>query len=254
MRFDKKLPAAIALWAPFLLLPALDAQPKAGAPDLTGRWAVYRVNAANGARDPKLAPAPPSPLLLKPQYAKPYEARRAAEREADARGEPLGNSSTQCIPDGMPQMMSAIYPLEILQTAGQITIIEEAFSQVRRIYLDELQAKIGDVPPGYFGHSVGHWDGDTLIVDTIGIKESVLGYRGVPHSDQMRIKEEIRLVAPDILHDQVTVEDPVALEKPWTFTFAYRRMPDYKMLEYVCDNNRDYVDEKGATQLKLEGH
>jgi hypothetical protein len=81
----------------------------------------------------------------------------------------------------------------------------------------------------------------------------VPGYRGMPHSDQMRIRERFRLVTPDVLYDQITVEDPVALEKPWTFTFAYRRTPGYKMQEYVCENNRDYADEKGVTQMKLEG-
>src|ERR1700685_2715267 len=111
----------------------------------------------------------------------------------------------------MPQMMSAIYPLEILQTPGQITIITEAFSEVRRIYLDEPQAKLGEVAPGYYGHSVGHWDGDTLAADTIAIKEEVLGFRSMPHSDQVRITERFHLVAPDVLHDQITVEDPVML-------------------------------------------
>jgi len=234
-----------------LFLPAaVQAQSKSSHPDLTGTWAADR----RPNRDPKIVPPPAAPLLLKSQYAGPYEARRKAEREADERGEPLANGSTACIPYGMPQMMSAIYPLEILQTAGQITIVAEAFSEVRRIYMDEPQARIGEVAPGYYGHSVGHWDGDTLVVDTIGIKESVLGYRAMPHSEQVRLTERFKLVAPDVLHDQVTVEDPVALEKPWTFTFAYRRTPGYKMQEYVCENNRDYADEKGVTRLKLSDH
>jgi hypothetical protein len=113
---------------------------------------------------------------------------------------------------------------------------------------------VSDVAPGYYGHSVGHWESDTLVVNTVGVKESVLGYRGIPHSDQMRVTERIRLAGPDILWDQITVEDPVALEKPWTFTFGYRRTPNYKMQEYVCENNRDYVDEHGATQLRLSNH
>ncbi len=125
---------------------------------------------------------------------------------------------------------------------------------MRRIFIDQPQPKIEEVPPGYYGHSVAHWEGDTLVVDTVGVKEEVLGYRDVPHSDQMRITEHLRLVAPDILHDQITVEDPVVLEKPWTFTFAYRRSPGYQMLEYVCDNNREYVDDKGVTRMKLQDH
>jgi hypothetical protein len=236
-------------------LPATShAQSKTGTPDISGSWAgTWSLNPQT-AKDPKLIPPAPGPLVLKAPYAQQYDARRAAEKAADERGEPLGNTSTMCLPDGMPQMMFAIYPLEILQTPGRVTIIEEAFSQVRRIYLDEPQAKIGEVPPGYYGHSVGRWEGDTLVVDTIGVKESVLGYRSMPHSDQMRITERIKLAGPDILWDQVTVEDPLALEKPWTFTFGYRRTPNYKMQEYVCENNRDYVDEHGATQLRLSDH
>jgi hypothetical protein len=149
-------------------------------------------------------------------------------------------------------MMFPIYPIEILQTRGQVTIIQEAMSQVRRIYLGQPQMKIEDVPPGYFGHSVGPWEGDTLVVDTVGVKEEVLGYKDTPHSSQMRITERFRLVAPDVLHDQITVEDPVTLEKPWTYTFAYRRNPGYQMLEYVCENNREYVDDKGVTRMRLQ--
>jgi hypothetical protein len=101
---------------------------------------------------------------------------------------------------------------------------------------------------------VGHWEGDTLVVDTVGVKESVVGFRDMPHSDQMRIRERIRLVAPDIMHDEITIEDPVVLEKPFTYTNAYRRMPGYEVLEYVCENNRDYVDENGVTRMRLQPH
>jgi len=148
-------------------------------------------------------------------------------------------------------MMSvAVYPIEIIQTTKQITIIAEAFSEVRRVYMNKPQSKIDDVPPGYYGRSVGRWEGETLVIDTVGIKESVQ-YQRMPHSDQMHITERIRLVSPDILHDQITIEDPVTMEKPYTYTLAYRRMPDYEMVEFVCDNNREYVDDKGVVRLKV---
>jgi hypothetical protein len=228
---------------------AVDAQPVPNRPDFTGVWATYR--AGRGA-DPKLAPPAAGPLVLKPEYAKPYEARRAAEAEANKRGEQLANGSVNCVPYGVPTMMSvAIYPVEIIQGPKQVTIISEAFSEVRRVYLDRQQARIEDVAPGYYGRSVGHWDGDTLVVDTVGIKTTAPGYRGMPHSDQMRITERFRIAAPDFLHDQITIEDPVVLEKPVTYTLAYKRMPNYEMVEFVCDNNREYVDENGVVRLKL---
>jgi hypothetical protein len=221
----------------------------AGPPDLTGVWSPYR--GGRGA-DPKLAPPPAGQLVLKPEYAKPYEEKRAREAESKKRGEQLATSGAQCIPYGVPTMMSvAIYPVEFIQTAKQITIISEAFSEVRRVYMDVPQAKLEDVAPGYYGRSVGHWEGDTLVVDTIGIKPSVSGYRGMPHSPQMRITERIHLVSPDYLHDQITIDDPVVLEKPVTYTLAYKRMPNYEMVEFVCDNNREYVDEKGVVRLQV---
>lgn len=219
-------------------------------PDLTGIWGIYR--GAPGA-DPKYAPPAPGPLVLKPEYAKPYEEKRAAEAAAAKRGEQIATGAVECIPYGVPTMMSiAIYPVEFIQTPKQVTIISEAFSEVRRVYLDRPQAKMDDVAPGFYGRSVGHWDGDTLVVDTVGIKPTVSGYRGMPHSPQMHITERIRMLSPDILHDQVTIEDPVVLEKPVTYTLAYKRMPkDYEMVEFVCENNREYVDEHGIVRLKL---
>jgi hypothetical protein len=151
-------------------------------------------------------------------------------------------------------MMSvASYPVEILQTSGQITIITEAFSEVRRVYLDQPQIPLDQIPPGYYGHSVGRWENDTLVVETAGIKTTVPGYQNMPHSDRMRITERIRLAAPGVLHDQITIEDPVVLEKPVTYTHVYRRLNGYKMVEFVCENNREYIDEQGRVRLRLGG-
>ena len=150
-------------------------------------------------------------------------------------------------------MAVASYPVEILETAGQITMIAEAFSEVRRVFMDQPQLPIDEVPPGYYGHSVGRWDGETLVIDTVGIKESVPGYQNIPHSDQMRITERLRLLTPDVLHDQITIDDPVVLEKPVVYTLAYRRLRDYKMVEFVCDNNREYVDAQGRVRMRLGG-
>jgi hypothetical protein len=230
---------------------AVEAQSPANPPDLTGVWGVYRAGRGGGG-DPKLAPPPASPLLLKPEYKKPYDERRALEAEANKRGEQLASAGAQCIPYGVPTMMSvAIYPVEFIQTPKQVTIISEAFSEVRRVYMNVPQSKMDDVAPGYYGRSVGKWDGDTLVVDTIGLKPSIAGYRGMPHSPQMHITERIRLVAPDYLHDQITIDDPVVLEKPMTYTLAFKRMPNYEMVEFVCDNNREYVDEKGVVRLQV---
>ena len=235
----------LGIWCVMLVPAAAQSRP-----DLTGVWGIYRGDRGG---DAKLAPPAAGPLVLKPEYAKPYEARRAVEAESNQRGEQLANASVQCVPYGVPNMMSvAVYPVEIVQTPRQVTIISEAFSEVRRVYLDRPQAPLDDVAPGYYGRSVGRWDGETLVVDTIGIKTTVAGYRGMPHSDKMHIAERFKLVAPDILHDQITIEDPVVLEKPVTYTLGYKRSPNYEMVEFVCDNNREYVDEKGVVRMRVK--
>ena len=113
------------------------------------------------------------------------------------------------------------------------------------------QKKLEDVEPGFYGRSVGNWEGATLVVDTIGIKDYVT-FRDVPHTPQLRVRERLHLVTPDILWDELTLEDPGVLEKPWTVTFAYRRVPSYEIIEYVCEDNREYADDKGVTRLRLK--
>ena len=223
-----------------------------GARGISGAWVP--MGAGRGNVDPKIAPPPATPQVLKQPYAKTYEARRAADAEANKRGEAPATPAVLCLPYGMPRMMTvASYPIEILLTSGQVTIVTEAFSEVRRVYMDQPQLPIDEVPPGFYGHSVGKWEGDTLVIDTVGIKESVPSYNMLPHSDQMRITERMRLVTPDVLHDQITIEDPVVLEKPFTYTLAFRRLPNYKMVEFVCENNREYIDEQGRVRMRVGG-
>ncbi len=151
--------AVVALWSIASLTGVAGAQTATSLPDFSGVWGPYR--AGRGA-DPQFAPPPASPIVLKAEFAKPYEARRAAEADAAKRGTPAVTSGTLCAPYGVPTMMSvAAYPVEIIQTRKQVTIITEAFSEVRRVYLDKPQERIDDVPPGYYGRSVGRWDGDT---------------------------------------------------------------------------------------------
>jgi hypothetical protein len=237
--------ARAAVAAAALVLGSVATAQSAAPPDLTGSWERYRGPAGDPA-----SPPPESQPPLKADLLAEWQARRAAEREADARGEPIASNYTHCIPDGVPSMMSGPFPFEIVQSATQINIAQEAYSQVRRIYLDKPQLTLDDIELGFYGRSVGEWRGDTLVVDTIGIKDYVR-FRDVPHTPEMRITERFRLVRPDILWDEITIEDPAVLEKPWTVTFAYRRMPDYEIIEYVCEDNREYADEDGVTRLRL---
>ena len=192
-------------------------------------------------------PDPP----LKPQFVAPWRKVRADNAAAFARGEPPVTGYVKCLPDGIPAMMMAMFPLEVMQSKGRVTIIEEAYNQIHRIYLDEKQIPIDDAEPGFWGHAVGHWEGDTLVANTVGIKENVK-FQDVPHSDKMQVNERIRLTGPDTMEDQVTVIDPEYLTAPWTWTWRYVRKPGYKIMEYVCEDNREYADpQNGSQRLRL---
>jgi hypothetical protein len=219
--------------------------------DFNGAWNRYPDHSERV--DRTVEPPPPDipPPPLKAPHLAEWQARQKAVAEANARGEPPVTHYVQCIPDGMPAVMAAMFPMEILQSPGRVTLIQEAYNQVRRIYLDEKQLPIEDAEPGFWGHSVAHWEGDTLLVDTVGIKENVR-FRDVPHSNQLRIGERIRLKSADRLEDRITVTDPVYLTQPWSWTWEYSRKPGYKLYEYVCEDNREYADpQTGAQRLKL---
>ena len=230
------------------------AQPAAFDPrDFSGTWDRYTPpRGGNGTAAAIPAPtAPPAPPL-KPQYKAAYEADQKKRTAADAAGEPIASGYTHCLPDGMPAMMQAMFPMEVLQSKGQTTIIQEAFNQVRRIYHDSTLPAIEDAEPGFWGHSTGKWEGNDFVVDTIGIKEYV-GYRNTPHSANMRIHERMRMLDADHFQDEVTVEDPQYLTGPWSWKWVYQRRPNYQMYEYVCEDNREYADPAtGKARLRID--
>jgi len=137
--------AALAMLAMGFAPPASRAGAKSP-PDITGDWMVYPSRGKGGPPDPKLVAPQPTPLLLTPKYAGPYEAKRAAERESDKRGEPLANDSTRCIPNGMPQMMFPIYPIEILQTRALSHTAQHRLELARPL-LDRSRSLNDGTPP-----------------------------------------------------------------------------------------------------------
>jgi hypothetical protein len=204
-------------------------------PSEVDRFLGFRTEGSPGQTAVIIVPGVPP---LKQPYLQQWKAHEIARHAADLRGDPVYDEHSQCLPDGMPSMMMAMFPMEVLQGPGEIAIVEEAYRQVRHIYLDQKQIAVADAEPEFWGHSVGSWDGDTLRVNTVGIKGSVT-LEDVPHSDQMRIDERIRLLTPDRFEDAITVSDPPYLTHPWSFTWTYQRDPGYRILEYVCEDNRE---------------
>jgi len=218
-------------------------------PDFSGTWERYPdpYSADRFARDP---PPPAGGPHLKEPYASAYKKFNQRKDEADKKGTPLADPATRCLPEGMPTIMAAVEAIEILQTSRQIVVLAEFLTQTRRIYINEKMPALDDISPGYNGYSVGHWQGDTLVVQTIGVREDVR-FMGIPHTAQMKVTERLRLTAPDRLENKITIEDPSVLAKPYAFTFGYKRNPEYKILEYICDNNRSRFDADGNVSLEV---
>ena len=239
---------------------APDAQKAASAPgfdpkDFSGTWDRYPLAAQPGGEPVVLPSIPvaarvPDPPL-KPEHVEAWKAERKKFADATAAGAPIATGYTHCQPDGMPAMMMGMFPMEVLQTKRQTTIIQEAYNQVRRIYLDDTLPAVEDAEPGFWGHSVGKWEGNDFVVETVGIKDYVK-YNNTPHSDQMRIHERMRMIDADHFENEVTIEDPVYLTGPWQWKWIYQRRPNYKMYEYVCEDNREFADPvTGEARMRI---
>ena len=147
--------------------------------------------------------------------------------------DPIAN----CLPPGMPHMMNMSYGMEIMQTKDKITFFSEWQDALRRVYLDGRKPSpkvLND--PTYAGYSTGHWEGDTLVVDTVALHPNSFIDNSSPHSEEMTIKERIRFTAPGILEDRITVTDPKALTKPWETVHTYRKAerPNDELREFAC--------------------
>lgn len=200
-------------------------------------WQHSGLGGVRGATPPKLTPA--------------YQAKFDAYRAAQKKGENEQSQTANCVPPGMPQIMTQPYPIEFLFTPGKVTIAIEAYSQMRRVFMDGRKHP-NDPDPSFQGHSIGHWEGDTLVVDTVGFIPSSQIAMGIGHSDQMRIVEHFKKVSPDTMTIETTIIDPKVLQEPWTVSRTYKRHTDWDIQEYVCNqNNRDSADEKGRAGLNI---
>jgi len=212
-------------------------------PDFGGVWELVFRPPGGGAGGP---PEQPS---FTPEYAAKLKAYEAEQAKGGHQDSPAAN----CLPPGMPSIMNQPYPMEFLMTPGKITVVIEAYSQMRRIFMDGRKHP-EDPDLTFNGHSIGHWEGDTLVVDTVGITpDNALGSSwGMKHSDRMRIEERFRITAPDTMEVRTTITDPIALTKPWNSTKTLARHRDWDIAEYVCEqNNRNFVNDEGKAGIIL---
>ena len=221
---------------------------RARLPDWSGVWGPSELNIfdPSALKDPSNKGRDLYSMRDFPPYNAEYGARYDAIIASNRAGKPNNDPAARCLPLGMPRRM-ALYPGEFIIQPQRTTMLFEQYSQARRIWTDGRKHP-DDVDPGFVGHSIGHWEGDTLVVDTVGIRgDLTFDTLGTPHSDALHIIEHLRRTAPDTLEDRITIEDPKAFTRPWEVTRHYTRHKDWQILEYVCENNRNVPDANGVT-------
>jgi len=213
----------------------------APAPDLTGIWSPPRT--PKGFLPYNFSPEAPPPM-------QPWAAKRC-ELVGCGTG-PLGRANddsrdpflTSCAPYGIPRLMNYVEPFEILMTPGRVLMLFEGGNALRQIWTDG-RGHPADLDPSWMGHSIGHWEGDVLVVDTIGLNDkSWLDTAGHPHSDALHVTERIRRVDHDTLEDTLTFDDPKAYTKPWSSKIIYKLHPDWSLREDIVCEDRILMDLK----------
>ena len=143
----------------------------------------------------------------------------------------------KCFPPGMPYIYLQLFPMQIVQTPKEVIELFEYDHTVRHIFIDGRNHP-AHVTSSYNGHSIGHWEGDTLVVDTIGLNGKMwLDRLGHPDSDQMHIIERIHRLDDKTLQVDFTFDDPKSYVKPWTALMRFRLRPDWDIIEDVCEDN-----------------
>ena len=197
-----------------------------GTPDLSGIWMEpglkYLINVA---ADLKEVPFQPW-----------------AEAEYKRRLDTLGKDDPNnlCLPSGYPEKDAVTSPWKIVQMPGLVIILYESRTIFRQIFMDGRKLPV-DPNPSWQGYSIGHWDGDTLVVETAGTNgKAWMDTNGHPVTDALKLTERFHRRDMGHLDLEITIDDPKAYTKPWTVKQVAELQPDTELLEYICEeNNRD---------------
>jgi hypothetical protein len=149
-----------------------------------------------------------------------------------------------CLPPGGPRAFGTPYPSEFIQQDDRIIVIFEGGAHVwREIHMDGRQhPPLEDITPSFFGHSIGWWEGETLVIDTIGYNEMTwLNFNGTMHTDKLHTIERISRPTYDTLHYEAVIDDPEAYERPWTVAWDIPWAEGEELKEYICQENNQYL-------------
>jgi hypothetical protein len=168
----------------------------------------------------------------------PFTPWAAALRKERTDNNNKDNPDAHCLPLGLMQLHTHPQPRKMIQTPTLLLITYEANSGLRQIFMDGRPLPGNDAEPWWYGYSIGHWEGDTLVVQTTGLRDDVwLDVEGSPLTGSGKVTERFRRPNFGHLEIEVTVEDPKAYTKPWTVRIADRIMLNTELLEFICNEN-----------------
>src|SRR5579862_6184815 len=197
-----------------------------GKPDLAGIWLVpglkYLINIAADLKEV------------------PFQPWAVAEYKQRMENQGKDDPNNFCLPSGIPEKDAVTSPWKIVQTPGLIVILYESRTIFRQIFTDGRKLPV-DPNPSWQGYSIGHWEGDTLVVETSGTNgKAWLDTNGHPVTDALKLTERFHRRDFGHLDLEITIDDPKAYTKPWTVKQVANLQPDTELLEYICEeNNRD---------------
>ena len=213
--------------------------------DFSGVWYIDR----EGGQE--YSPAPP----LTPQAREYYTSVRT---EMD-KGKVRDDASARCIPPGVPRLMRYVYPTQFVRTQKGYITVHEFESQYRIIYMDgRRHPPLDELTPTFNGHSIAHWEGKTLVIDTVGLRTEVAGFNvepdlGVRVSPEMHVIERYTLNPENtVMTMDITMIDPKTFTRPWVVQKKLIRHDEYELMEYECLEviNRQVVGPDGALIMK----
>jgi hypothetical protein len=177
----------------------------------------------------------------------PFQPWAAAVYDYNSKNNSKYDPEGYCLPPGGPRLMATPYPAEIIQLPEQkrvIMIFEGATHIWREIYMDGRPHPTGDaLNPTYLGHSVGHYEGDALVVDTVGFNEATwLDYFGHPHTDMLHVVERFTRPNKGTLHYETTIDDPGAYTRPFKMAWDIPWNGSGELTEYICQENNKYLN------------
>lgn len=175
----------------------------------------------------------------------PFTPWAAALRKSRSAENNKDNPDAHCLPLGLMQLHLHPQPRKIIQNPKLIVMLYEAQAGVRQIFMDGRPLPNNNPQPWWYGYSIGHWDGDTLVVETTGFRDDVwLDVEGSPLTSTGKMTERFTRTDYGHLEIAITVEDPKAYTKPWTVKVHQSIMLDTDLIEFICQEN-----EKDAGHL-----